>query len=99
MWVEGTGYTPVNVKAQEVDTYKQAVEAEPKLQVPYDVLMQSGTSVIPAFIPNNSTIDTVIKDAMLSFGDGTADREETFEAIKDGVSKALEDYYRANPIE
>ena len=55
--------------------------------------------MIPAFIPNNSTIDTVIKDAMLSFGDGTADREETFEAIKDGVSKALEDYYRANPIE
>lgn len=99
MWLEGTGYTPVNVKSQELESYQTAVEAESRLQVPYDVLMQSGISVIPAFIPNNSTIDMVIKDAMLSFGDGTATKEETFNAIKDGCAKALEDYYRANPIE
>ena len=99
MWLEGTGYTPVNVKAQELDAYKTAVEAEPKLQVPYDVLMQSGTSVIPAFTPNNSTFDTVIKDAMLSFADGTANKEETFQTIKEGCERAMKDYYRANPIE
>ena len=99
MWADGTGYTPVNTKTLELDSYKAALEAQPKLQVPYDVLMQSGSSVIPAFIPNNGTVDTVIKDAMLSFGDGSVSKDDTKTAISDGVSKALEDYYRANPIE
>lgn len=99
MWLEGTGYTPINVNTLELDSYKSAIEAEPKLQVPYDILMQSGENVIPAFIPNNSTIDTVIKDAMLAFGNGSVNKEDTFNAIKDGCEKALEDYYRANPIE
>lgn len=99
MWTDGTGYTPVNTETLNLDAYKAAIEAQPKLQVPYDVLMQSGTSVIPAFIPNNGTVDTVIKDAMLSFGDGSVSKADTQAAISDGIAKALEDYYRANPIE
>lgn len=99
MWLDGTGYTPINVKTAELESYKTAVSEEPKLQVPYDVLMQSGEKVIPAFIPNNSTIDTTIKDAMLAFGDGSADKDATLAAITDGCTKALEDYYRANPID
>ena len=99
MWLQGTGYTPINVKTLDLDAYKTAIADEPKLQVPYDVLMQSGEKVIPAFVPNNGTIDTVIKDSMLAFADGSADKDATFTAIKDGVDKALEDYYRANPIE
>lgn len=51
MWLEGTGYTPVNVKSQELESYQTAVEAESRLQVPYDVLMQSGISVIPGLYP------------------------------------------------
>lgn len=99
MWLEGTGYTPANVRTQELDAYKEAVEAEPKLQVPYDVLMKAGTKVIPAYIPNNGSIDTVIKDTMISFGEGTMSKDDAFQAIKDGCEKALEDYYRANPID
>ena len=96
MWLEGTGYTPVECKVSGAGILSDSSRGRVQASGSYDVLMQSGISVIPAFIPNNSTIDTVIKDAMLSFGDGTATKEETFNAIKDGCAKALEDYYRAN---
>ncbi len=98
LWLEETGYTPVNVNTQELDAYKSAVEAEPRLQVAYDALMQGGEHVIPALVPNNSTIDTVIEDAMIAFGQGSATKEDTFNAIKDGCQRAMDDYYRANPV-
>ena len=74
------------------------MEAEPRLQVAYDALMQGGEHVIPALVPNNSTIDTVIEDAMIAFGQGSATKEDTFNAIKDGCQRAMDDYYRANPV-
>ena len=98
LWMEETGDAPVNVNTQELEAYQSAVEAEPRLQTAYDVLMQGGEHVIPALVPNNTTIDTVIEDAMVAFGQGSASKEDTFNAIKDGCERAIEDYYRANPI-
>lgn len=55
--------------------------------------------MIPAFVPNGSTMDTVIKDAMVAFGEGSATKDETFQTIQEGCEKAISDYYRVNPIE
>ena len=99
MWLEGTGYTPVNTKTQELDAYKTSMEEEPRQQVAYDALMRGGEQVIPAFVPNGSTMDTVIKDAMVAFGEGSATKDETFQTIQEGCEKAISDYYRVNPIE
>ena len=99
MWLEGAGYIPVNLKTTELDGYKAAVAAEPRLQVPYDALMMATEKVVPAYVPNSSTTDSVIKDAMIAFGEGNATKEETFQAIVEGCEQAFSDYYRANPID
>lgn len=99
MWLEGTGYTPVNIKTTELEAYKSAVAEEPKLNVPVETLNATPETVVPAYAPNSSTVDTVIKDAMMAFGSGMADKDQTYTAIVEGVTQAINDYYRANPID
>lgn len=99
MWLEGAGYIPVNLKTAELDGYKLAMEEEPRLQVPSDALMMATEKVVPAYVPNSSTTDSVIKDAMIAFGEGNATKEETMKAIVEGCEQAFTDYYRANPID
>jgi len=98
MWLEGAGYIPVNLRTAELDEYKAAIAAESRLQVPYDTLMMATEKVVPAYVPNSSTTDSVIKDAMIAFGEGSATKDETFQAIVEGCERAFADYYRANPI-
>lgn len=99
MWLDGAGYVPVNTKAVELDAYKAAIEKEPRLNAPLETLQATPTSVVPAFCPNSSTVGTVIKDAMMAFGTGAADKDQTYTTIVEGVAQAINDYYRANPIE
>lgn len=98
MWLESTGYVPVNVHAANLDSYKAYVAAQPKLNVPFEVLLNSSKNEVAAFTPNSSEVDGIIKNAMLLFGDGTATIDETYDAIIDGCMQAFADYYRANPI-
>ena len=98
MWLGKTGYTPVNLKTQELDVYKEALEAQPKLQEATDNLVNTQDTILPAFIPNFSTINTVIKDTMMAFGSGSISKEEAHEQIVNGIEEAIESYYRANPI-
>lgn len=99
MWLDGAGYIPVNLKTTELEAYQTAIAAEPKLQTPYEVLLSAPEMVVPAYVPNSSTTDSVIRDAMIAFGEGNATKEETYQAIVDGCEQAFADYYRANPID
>ncbi len=98
LWLESTGYIPVNVHAADTDTYKTAVAAEPRLEAPYNVLMQSAPTMVAAFCPNSGDVDGVIKSTMMSFADGSLDLDGAYQAITEGAQKAFDDYYRANPI-
>lgn len=98
MWLDGAGYVPVNTKTLEVDAYKEAVEANPRLQVPYDILANSSANIVASFCPSASEVDTIIKDNMISFADGVS-KDDTYQAIVDGIAGAFEDYFRANPID
>ncbi len=98
MWLEGTGYTPVNVKTTELDAYKNAVAAEPKLQIATDNLLNTPTTVVSSFLPNFSTIDGVIKDTMMAFGQKQISKDDAYAAITSGIDTAINEYYRANPI-
>ena len=99
MWLDGTGYVPVNVHAAELDSYKSFIADEPRLNAPFEVLMASPMKIVAAFTPNSSDVDSLIKNAMLLLGDGSATVEETWQAILDGCEQAFADYYRANPID
>lgn len=99
MWLEGTGYVPVNTKTTELEAYKAAIEAEPKLNLPLETLQGTPESVVPAYCPNSSTVGSVVKDAMMAFGLGMADKDQTYKAITEGTAQAISDYYRANPID
>ncbi|GKU78053.1 extracellular solute-binding protein [Paenibacillus sp. L3-i20] len=98
MWLEGTGYVPVNIQSTELEEYKRFIASDPKSAAPYKVLMQSKPNIIAAFVPNPEEVNDVIKNAMLQFGEGSADVEATYRAITGGIEKAFADYYRANPI-
>ena len=98
MWLEGTGYIPVNTKTTELEAYKAAVEAQPKLNAPLEVLQATPAKVVPVYWPNSSTVGTVIKDAMMAFGSGMANKDQTYTTIVEGIEQAITDYYRANPI-
>ncbi len=99
MWVDKTGYTPVNIKAQELEVYKKALESQPKLQKSMDNLVNTPDTIVPAFVPNSSTIGTTIKDTMMAFGSGSISKDEAYKQIVDGIEKSIEIYYRANPID
>ena len=99
MWLDGTGYIPVNVHAAQLDAYKEYVAAEPRLNAPFEVLMASPAKVVAAFTPNSSDVDSLIKNSMLLLGDGSATVDDTYAAIVDGCEQAFADYYRANPID
>lgn len=98
-WLEKTGYIPVNIKAQQLDSYKAFVAAEPRLAKPYDALMQANSNVVAAFTPNSSAVNDVIKNTMMELGEGTMTAKEALEAISTGVADALDEYYRVNPIQ
>ena len=97
-WVEKTGYTPVNIKTQELEEYKTALKNQPKLEESMSNLVNTPDTVVPAFIPNSSSIGTIIKDTMMAFGAGSISKEEAHKQIVDGIEKSIESYYRANPI-
>jgi len=98
MWLEGTGYIPVNIHTTELGSFKEAIATQPKLNTPFEMLLNSPKSAVAAFTPNSSEVDGIIKNAMLLLGDGTATVDETYQAIMDGCAQAFTDYYRANPI-
>lgn len=97
-WIGRTGYTPVNIHVQELDEYKKAIEDQPRLQKSMNNLVNTPNSVVPAFIPNSSTIGTIIKDTMRAFGSELISKEEAYNTIVDGIAKSIEVYYRANPV-
>lgn len=98
MWLDGYSYVPVNTNTLETDAYKAAVEADPRLQVPYDILVNSPANVVASFCPASGEVDTIIKDAMISFAEGTS-KDDTYAAITDGIGSAFEAYFRANPVD
>ena len=51
MWLEGTGYTPCQCKVSGAGILSDSSRGRVQASGSYDVLMQSGISVIPAFIP------------------------------------------------
>ncbi len=99
MWLDSCGYVPVNVKAEETEAYQTAVSAEPRLSVPFQILKSTPASVVSSFCPDNQTVNTVIQDSMLAFAGGSMTKEQTLDAIVDGISTAFADYFRANPIQ
>lgn len=99
MWLDGYCYVPVNVHAAETEAFKNAVEANPRLAVPSEILAKVPASVVASFCPNSSEIGGIIKDKMIEFGNGNLTKDETFTAIMDGTAAAFENYFRANPID
>lgn len=99
MWLDGCGYVPVNVNAEQTETYTNAVANEPRLQVPFDILKNTPATVVSSYCPDNQSVNTVIQDAMLAFAAGSATKDETYDAIIGGIETAFADYFRANPIE
>lgn len=98
MWLNGCGYVPVNVHAEETETYQTAISTESRLSVPFDILKNTPDTIVSSFCPDNQTVNTVIQDSMLTFAGG-ASKDETLASILDGIETAFADYFRANPIE
>lgn len=97
LWLESTGYVPVNTKVLEGDAYKKAVSATPQISVAFDTLKNSGKNVLSAFVPAYDEVDSVIDEAMKQFGAGETNADETYNTISKGVQDAFDEYYKLNP--
>ncbi|GAB7231674.1 MULTISPECIES: extracellular solute-binding protein [Facklamia] len=92
-WLDGTGYVPINKQVTELDDYKQYIENNPKLEVPFNILLNTPEVVIPSYIPNFADVGTVIKETMekLSLGELTAG--EANDKISSEVQTILDEFY------
>lgn len=99
MWLDGCGYVPVNVNAEQTEMYTTVTANEPRLQIPFNILKNTPATVVSSYCPDNQSVNTIIQDAMLAFADGSATKDETYEAITGGIESAFADYFRTNPIE
>lgn len=96
MWFDGCGYVPVNRNAEETDIYKSAIEAQPRLSVPFDILKNSPATIVGSYCPAADNVNTVIQSAMLDFANGVTDKDETYTVILDGINAAFADYFRTH---
>lgn len=99
LWLEGTGYIPVNVGAPETETFQAKVQEEPKLKAPYDLLLNSSEKLVVAYTPNFREIDNVIADTMLKFAQEQLTPQEANDTMYEGISRVIGEYYRVNPID
>lgn len=97
MWLEKTGYVPVNQKVLESDAYKKATSDNPQVTVAFSTLKDSGKNVVSAFVPAQDAVNKLIKETMLKYGQGEMKMEEAFEKLSSGVQKAFDEYYKLNP--
>ncbi len=97
MWLDGYSYVPVCMAATETDAYKAAVAADPRLNVPYEILVNGSSRVVASFCPNSSEVDSLIKNTMLSFADGSMTKDEAYDAIVNGIATAFEDTSAQTP--
>ncbi|MGN1023615.1 MAG: extracellular solute-binding protein [Lachnospiraceae bacterium] len=98
MWLDGYSYVPVNKNALDSDAYKQAVADIPEQETPYDILSTMPDNMVAPFCPASDSVSSVIQDAILNFAQGSATKEETSDAIVNGIQDAFDEYYRANPV-
>ncbi len=99
VWLDTTGYVPVNKNVLESDTYQSIIEADARMSVPYDTLINSPSIITSPYVPNYSAVDTLIQDTMVSFGNQEMDADAAYSAIADGVQEIFDEYYRINPAE
>ena len=99
LWLDGYSYAPINMNELESEAYQAAVAAEPKLSVSYEILTTTPYTVMASFCPVSDAANSIIKDTMISFGQGDLTKDEAYDAIVNGINDAFADYYRANPID
>lgn len=94
-WLENTGYVPVNAKVEALDEFKQAMEANPELKVPFDVLSNTPEKVVPSYIPNYEEVGTLISETLEKVSLGELGAEEANETLTKGIQEILDIFYQA----
>lgn len=97
MWLDKTGYVPVNKKVLDSEKYKKAISENPQVTVAFETLKNSAKNVVSSFVPAQDAVNKLIKETMLKFGQGEIKSEEAFTQISEGVQKAFDEYYKLNP--
>ncbi|MCT7871535.1 MAG: extracellular solute-binding protein, partial [Lactobacillus crispatus] len=86
MWLEKTGYVPVNQKVLESEAYKKALTDNPQIAVAFNTLKNTG-----------DIVNKIIKETMLKFGKHEISMDEAQTQLASGVQKAFDEYYKLNP--
>ena len=97
MWLEKTGYVPVNQKVLESEAYKKALTDNPQIAVAFNTLKNTGENVVSAFVPAQNIVNKIIKETMLKFGKHEISMDEAQTQLASGVQKAFDEYYKLNP--
>lgn len=98
-WSQNTGYVPVNRLTYDLPEMKSYLEGEPEMQAAISQVERSDARLQEPYFPNSGEIKTVVKEALILFAEGKRNKDETKQAIIDGCNAAMNDYYRANPLD
>ncbi|PNV59837.1 sugar ABC transporter substrate-binding protein [Clostridium sp. chh4-2] len=98
-WSQNTGYVPVNEKTYDLPEMTEFLEKEPELKTAIAQIEHSSPMLQEPYYPNAGEIKTVVKEALILFAKGDLSKEDTAKSIIEGCNAAINDYYRANPLD
>ena len=98
-WSQNTGYVPVNQKTYDLPEMTEFLKNEPELETAIAQIGHSSPKLQEPYYPNAGEIKTVVKEALILFAKGELSKEETGRTIIEGCNAAINDYYRANPLD
>ncbi|AOZ92898.1 ABC transporter substrate-binding protein [Paenibacillus crassostreae] len=98
-WHESTGYIPVNMQTYELDTMNKHLEEKPAFNVPIDSLLASNVKVQEPFDPVPVELSAILKEVIIDFVEQKLTIDEATKEMVTRSNDALDNYYKANPIQ
>ena len=88
-----------NPKTYDLPEMTEFLKNEPELETAIAQNGHSSPKLQKPYYLNAGEIKTVVKEALILFAKGELSKEETGRTIIEGCNAAINDYYRANPLD
>ncbi|MBO4377616.1 MAG: ABC transporter substrate-binding protein [Clostridia bacterium] len=95
-WSANTGYFPINVKAQETETFKANLEKYPQFQVALDQLHASGPEYVGSLLSVFPEVRQYVEDVTEKVFQGQLTAEQGVEELVGLANDAIETYNLVN---
>ncbi|AEC02619.1 ABC transporter substrate-binding protein [Parasphaerochaeta coccoides] len=97
IWLEKTGYFPVNLGTYDLPETKEFLARNPLFQVAIDQLHDSNPALYGLWVPSAYQIYYVFQNGIRDFLENNRDIDATIATLSKEITTYLDDFNRANP--